>query len=158
MINCQYSYSFWLENLQQARSLLAMPVCISSEYYLVMLLEQSIHGNVLANDNQLIQFVNHEVSNYQDLADQCLLISGMFPERSIALGAGSVVPIWWVGECSYNKVAGRNELFKLLAENFQDYVDLLLCMRYLITNEPGSINLLKNLASTGSRYPNFIAN
>lgn len=153
--HCQLTY--WVNSINTAKNIMNISLCSESEFYLIELLQQSIRNVDLANNNQISKCLNLE-ADFKITADQCLLLSGIFPDRSLYLGAGSLAPLVWAGQQSYLRQYHISELdiYYLLCENFVVYMDLMLAVKVNTSNCMLSAHLISALDAVGSSFPNYV--
>lgn len=149
------NFSYWLSQLQIASNVYNYQLSAATEFYLLNVLLTSISADNLAKTNQIYTFVSRTCIDHKLSADQCLIIAGMFPEYGLHLGAGSLAPIIWAGQNSYHALAKSQNVYCELADDFLQNLDLLLYIRFLLTQEVGSEQLLQQLHKTGLKYPSL---
>lgn len=152
MIYYSNSLTFWLPYISMAQQMLGYKISDELQYYLVMMLGASVKNLELSGNDQIINYLTQNTRT-QEIAEQCLVLSGMFPGRSLYIGAGSFAPLVWVGQQAYAELAKRNNFYNILACDFVDVLDLILCIRFQLTQKQLSNDKLMKLLSIGSNYP-----
>lgn len=147
--------TFWMPYIANAENMLNVRMPEELSYYMVMLLSDSLCKSKLAGNNQITGLLNNS-EQYKDLLDQSLLISGMFPGRSLHLGAGSFAPMLWVGQQACAELAKQHDLYSSLANNYLTSLDIILCVRYQLTQKQLSKHKLIKLNDIGSNYPKLL--
>ncbi len=159
--------SQWQSTVTEACSARSITISQDIESYLVHLLEKNtscpdLLSKIIGYDLlESIGLVNSSSSNkLKEVADNCLLISGLFPGAALRRRLDTSYYIQ-IGKLAYHNIANYREtaadtnIFLQLKENFNTLVDLLLAIRSL--DQPSN-NLLTLIAAhelwqqQGSRY------
>lgn len=156
MKNYNYSFGFFLEKVILASDEINVFIPREIEYYIICNLEKSLQNKELSSNTQINDFLNGN-EQPKKIADNCLIISGMFPTRCSHIGGGDITPIIWTGtQAYYLEHSKTNEtLFLNLAEGFIQYMDIILVMNHM--TEPFLLQekTLKQLTQVGSKFPNY---
>ena len=155
------SYIFFMQQLQLACNTAQVSLELDVEYYLASRLEKSVKDLEVSSNNHILRLLEenyHKTHEQKIIADNCLIISGMFPMRSLQIGAGSIIPIIWSGKQAYYLQYGLTKelIFLDLADNFVRHMDILLLMRHQIHPSIPSSNLIKQLMQVNSQFPKYI--
>lgn len=149
--------NFWCDYLLNASNICNIKNSEHVELYLLYILESSVSNIDLADNNYIIDCLNLKDDKLKKTADNCLIISGMFPERCFYLGAGELEPLVWAGQQSYLTLYENKgfEVYSDLSEDFIRYMDLILVVRYMFTKSIIDKELLKSMRKINSMYPKY---
>lgn len=128
----------WYALVEQAKSHCGYQLDNGLDHYLVLTLDAFIQDNAMASSILALDFLENidansgsKVQSLRHVGDQCLLLSGLFPERAQKrnVSLGYYVDL---GKHAYYQLSSasphlklNNELFYLLSQHFVGLMDIL---------------------------------
>jgi len=154
--------SQWHKLVKEAESDYGQQLDEAMQSYLVFTLmrfakDQQLNSNALAldylNSHQLPKQLRNE--RLRDIGDQCLLVSGLFPQTAVKRQVGVTYYVD-LGRSAYHHIStvtqqGIAELYQQLAESFVLLMDLLQTIRQYSSPALEPIAALELWQRTGSR-------
>jgi hypothetical protein len=154
----------WQRLIQDATNMTDHQLDETLEAYLVFLLSRYTRDQSLGHQVQALQYLQQVLESrsqrretLQNVGDQCLLTSGLFPARA----SRRRVPVQYyvdLGRTAYDDLSrlvnqAWSEVFERLAEGFVVLMDVLLAMRALDKNGAGKLEplLAHELCRMGSQ-------
>jgi len=132
----------WHNLVQDAQQVTNNKLNETLESYLVFLLMRFINkpeiaSTILALDylNSLLETKKKRREQLRDIGDQCLLFSGLFPQRAERKRV-KISYFVYLGQNAYNELAHADQIYSDLSHSFVELMDTLHAMRKLGDNHP----------------------
>lgn len=132
----------WHDLVKDAQQITKNTLNEALESYLVFLLmrfisKPEIASTILALDylNSLIETKRKRQEQLRDIGDQCLLFSGLFPQRAEKKRV-KISYFVHLGQNAYSELAHTDQLYSELSYRFVELMDTLYAMRKLGDNHP----------------------
>lgn len=136
--------ALWYDLVKEARDRHGGLFSEDLESYLVFLLNRFIDNTALASSALGVDYllaenaqINEQQQGLRDVGDQCLLLTGLFPQR-IERRQLNITYYVDLGRCAYSRLSDLHdhqlstaELFGELRQNFIELMELLHCIREL---------------------------